>query len=160
MKGKISDRQSSLKSSIGKGKKGSKNSPTEEYLHLMAIADLSALLYPGGILNSLCFYCNNFNIYYYTVNKLHIACPLTTFNENEAFEAAGLKSSYFIPKQEEIFQEEVLKKDRKTREKSPDSASSKSSSQKGKKGGGEKRVQSSVGKNLQEVSTRKGFQSN
>lgn len=69
-----------------------------------------------------------------TVNKLHIACPLTTFQEVEAFEAAALKSSFFMPKQEEVVQEEAPKKDKK-RDKSVDSKSSKGSSKKSKKGG-------------------------
>lgn len=39
--------QPSVKSSAGKSKK--RGSPIGEYLHLMAVVDVSALLYPGGI---------------------------------------------------------------------------------------------------------------
>lgn len=50
-KGKSSDKQSSTKSSVGRGKnKNVKVSADRgEFLHLMAIVDVSALLYPGGM---------------------------------------------------------------------------------------------------------------
>lgn len=66
------------------------------------------------------------------MNKLHVACPLTTFHEIEALEAAGLKASNLLPKQEELPVDEPPKKDKKARDKSAESKSSKASSKKGK----------------------------
>lgn len=75
---------------------------------------------------------------------------MTTFHEEEAKEAAALKTSFFMPKPVEIIQEEAPKKEKKGRPKSADSKSSKGSSKKSKKGGKAKSEQSEK-KNLQEV---------
>lgn len=89
------------------------------------------------------------------MNKLRIACPLTTFHENEAFEAAGFIDSYFIPKENEILREDSIRNTKKGRQKSAESVTSRSSTKKDKKiGGGVKKGQIE-GKNLQEVTISK-----
>lgn len=87
------------------------------------------------------------------MNKLHIACPLTTFHDNEAFEAVGLRTPYFISKPDEMQEESPVKKDNKKlrQMKSAVSISSGSSLKKDKKNAAKK--ESAEGKNLQEVTT-------
>lgn len=113
-----------------KPKKEKTASVQQEFLHLMAVVDISALLYPG-------------------VTKIHVACPLTTYHELEALEAAGLKNSYFMPKQVEVV-EEKAGKGKKERGKSAESKSSKSSA-KSSKGSKKKGGKAEGPKDLKEV---------
>lgn len=53
-----SDKQSLKSFGNGKSRKVSKSSYLGEYLHLMAVVDVSALLYPGGNPSSLSFIVN------------------------------------------------------------------------------------------------------
>ncbi|CAH1098685.1 unnamed protein product [Psylliodes chrysocephalus] len=60
-------------------KKGTSFNP---YLHLMALIDLSPLLYPG-------------------VRRVRVATPLTTFSSEDAAKYGGLEDSYFFPNAKE-----------------------------------------------------------
>ncbi|XP_045480859.1 cilia- and flagella-associated protein 70-like [Harmonia axyridis] len=57
-------------------KKKGKNSV---FLHLMALVDISSLVYPG-------------------VTNTRVACQLSTYHEKEVLKATGIQDSFFIPK--------------------------------------------------------------
>ncbi|CAG9823002.1 unnamed protein product [Phaedon cochleariae] len=91
----------------------------QPYLHLMAVVDISSLLYPG-------------------VTRVRVASPLTTFSPEEALKYGGLEDSYFLPSDKkeakDITSKELLsKKDKSKVKENKSSKSSKSSKKGGKK---------------------------
>lgn len=106
----------------------------------MAIANVDQLLYPG-------------------IKSCRVACPISTYHEQELLKLVGVKDSHYMPKPPEVPQEVIVKdkkgakkKDKSTKKDSKGSKSSKKSD-KGKKGKGKKDDQTtkSAGINLAEV---------
>ncbi|KAL3266776.1 hypothetical protein HHI36_010934 [Cryptolaemus montrouzieri] len=56
-----------------------KKGRSSSFLHLMALVDISSLVYPG-------------------VTNTRVACQLSTYHEKEVLQATGVQDSYFMPK--------------------------------------------------------------
>ncbi|KAK9876659.1 hypothetical protein WA026_014034 [Henosepilachna vigintioctopunctata] len=79
----LNDKRGKSATNLSKAGDIRKRAKSSGFLHLMALVDISSLVYPG-------------------VTSTRVACQLSTYHEKEVQRATGVRDSYFMPKPKSV----------------------------------------------------------